>query len=134
MKKLLMLVAVLALAAGCTTIEQSMKDSSSLLLSAKEVREFFQGNTVTATGGETFYWDNSGDVIGKGAYGGILKGKWHVTDDGLICASNWDSTSVPGACFIVLFDKSIQQKKLVDMNGDLKYVILNSVPGNPNNF
>jgi hypothetical protein len=134
MRKLLMLIAVSALAAGCATVEQNLQDSNSLLLSAKEVREVFQGNTITATGGETFYWDSSGTVIGKGSYGGILKGKWNVTDDGRICTSNWNSASVTGGCFKMYFDNSTQQKKLVDMNGDLKYVILNSVPGNPNNF
>lgn len=134
MKFQLIFVAVFALFAGCATVEQSLQDSNSLLLSAKEVREVFQGNTVTATGGETFYWDASGTVIGKGSYGGILKGKWNVTDDGRLCTSNWNSETVSGGCFKMYFDNSTQQKKLVDMNGELKYVILNTVYGNPNNF
>ncbi len=134
MNKLLMLTAVLSLAAGCATVEQNLQYSNSLLLSAKEVREVFQGNTVTATGGETFYWDANGTVVGKGSYGGILKGKWNITDDGRLCTSNWNSESTPVGCYKLYFDNTSHQRKLVDMNGELKYVIVNSVTGNPNNF
>lgn len=134
MKKLLVVSAISALFTGCATVEQSLLDSNSLLLSAKEVREIFQGNTVSATGGETFYWDSNGTVVGKGSYGGVLKGKWNITDDGRLCTSNWSSESTPSGCYKVYFDNSTQQRKLVDLNGELKYIINNSVTGNPNNF
>jgi len=134
MKKLLALTAISALFTGCATVEQSLQDANSLLLSAKEVREIFQGNTVSATGGESFYWDSSGTVVGKGSYGGVLKGKWSITDDGRLCVSNWSSESAPSGCYKVYFDNSTYQRKLVDLNGDLKYTIVNSVTGNPNNF
>ncbi|OGR27161.1 MAG: hypothetical protein A2X79_03765 [Desulfuromonadaceae bacterium GWB2_53_15] len=137
MKKLLTLSAVFAmfvLLSGCATVEQDLQSANSLLLSSKEVREIFQGNTVTAATGEIFYWDASGAVIGKGSYGGVIKGNWNITDDGRLCASNWNSGSAPGGCYKVYFDNTTQLRKLVDLNGDLKYTVLNVVTGNPNNF
>ncbi|HPX62327.1 MAG TPA: DUF995 domain-containing protein [Deltaproteobacteria bacterium] len=133
MRKLLSSAAIVLMLSGCATVEQGLQDANSLLLSAKEVREVFQGNTVSAASGETFYWDASGTVIGRGSYGGVLKGNWNVTDDGRICTNNWDA-AVSGGCYKVYFDNTTQQRKLIDMNGDLKYVILNVVRGNPNNF
>lgn len=137
MKALLSLSVVFAMfvsLSGCATVEQELQSANSLLLSAKEVREVFQGNTVTASTGESFYWDANGAVIGKGAYGGVIKGNWNITDDGRLCASNWNSSNAPGGCYKVYFDNTIQQRKLVDLNGDLKYTVINVVTGNPNNF
>jgi len=134
MKKMLAFVSVVALSAGCATVEQTLQDSNALLLSAREVREIFQGNTVTASSGEVFYWDAAGTVIGKGSYGGTLKGNWNITDDGRLCASNWNSSTAPAGCYKVYFDNTTQQRKLVDMNGELKFTVINSVTGNPNNF
>lgn len=137
MKKLLTLSAVFAmfvLLSGCATVEQDLQNANSLLLSSKEVRDVFQGNTVIAATGETFYWDANGTVIGKGSYGGVIKGNWNITDDGRLCASNWNSGSAPGGCYKVYFDNTTQMRKLVDLNGDLKYTVINVVTGNPNNF
>lgn len=122
------------LVAGCSSVEQNLLQANSLLLSAKEVRTVFQGNTVTSTAGESFYWDASGKVVGKGSYGGIARGNWNITDDGRICISNLNSSSDPGGCYKVYFDNSTQQRKLIDNNGELKYTIMNVVTGNPNNY
>jgi len=138
MKRLLILCSAACLAlivAGCAaTVEQNLQSADSLLLSAKEVRQIFQGNTVTAATGETFYWDANGSVAGKGSYGGVTKGNWNVTDDGRLCISNWSTSNAPSGCYRVYFDNSTQQKKLVDINGDLKWTVINVVTGNPNNF
>lgn len=137
MKMLVTLSAVATLfvsLAGCATVEQGLQDANALLLSNKEVREVFQGNTVTAATGETFYWDSNGSVLGKGSYGGKTKGNWNITDDGRLCISNWTSSIAPGGCYKVYFDNSTQQRKLVDINGDLKWTVINTVPGNPNNY
>jgi hypothetical protein len=137
MKKLLTLSAAAALfvsIAGCATVEQGLQGANSLLLSNREVREVFQGNTVRATTGETFYWDTNGSVIGKGSYGGVIKGNWNITDDGRLCISNWSSSTAPGGCYKVYFDNTTRQFKLVDLNGELKWTVMNFVEGNPNNF
>jgi hypothetical protein len=137
MKKLVTLSAVVALflsLSACATVEQGLQGANALLLSAKEVREIFQGNTVTAATGETFYWDANGSMTGKGSYGGITKGNWNITDDGRLCLSNWNSSSAPAGCYKVYFDNTTQQRKLVDLNGELKWTVINSVNGNPNNF
>lgn len=127
-------VTALLLAGGCATFEDSLKQSNALLLSSKEVRTLFQGNTITTNFGETYYWDTGGTVVGKGSYGGTTKGNWNVTDDGRLCISNWNSSYAPSGCYKVYFDNRNQQNKLVDDNGDLKWSVINSVPGNPNNF
>ena len=119
---------------ACKTVEQSLVDSSSLLLSAKEVREVFQGNSVTSANGETYYWDASGVVVGKSSYGGVSKGNWNITDDGRLCISNWNSSYAPSGCYKTYFDNSTQQRKMVDQNGDLKWAVINVITGNPNNF
>lgn len=119
---------------GCATVEQNLQGANALLLSAKEVREIFQGNTVTAAGGESFYWDANGSVKGKGAFGGIINGNWNITDDGRLCTSNWSAQEAPSGCYKVYFDNTTQQRKLVDINGDLKFIVVNSVTGNPNNY
>jgi hypothetical protein len=67
------------------------------VLSTKEVREVFRGNTVTAATGETFYWDANGTVVGKGSYGGSNKGNWNITEDGRLCVSNGNSSHAPAA-------------------------------------
>lgn len=137
MKKLLALSAVFALIVsltGCATVEQELQNSNALLLSAKEVREIFQGNTVTAVNGDTFYWDTAGAITGKGAYGGVIRGSWNITDDGRICTSNWNSSYAPNGCFKVYFDNASQLRKLVDLNGELRWTVMNVVAGNPNNF
>lgn len=136
MKNLITLsAAVLFLSlAACATVEQGLQDANALLLSTKEVREVFQGNTVTAATGETFYWDANGTVIGSGSYGGTTKGNWNITADGRLCISNWTSSVAPGGCYKVYFDNTTQQRKLVDLNGDLKWTVVNVVTGNPNNF
>lgn len=137
MKKLILLSAVSALfisLAGCATVEQGLQSANALLLSSREVREVFQGNTVTAATGDTFYWDANGTVLGRGSYGGNTKGNWNITDDGRLCISNWTSSVAPGGCYKVYFDNTTQQRKLVDINGDLKWTVVNAVPGNPNNF
>lgn len=138
MKRLLIIFVAVSLAltvAGCaTTVEQNLQSANALLLSSKEVREVFQGNTVTAVSGETFYWDASGTVVGKGSYGGLNKGNWNIADDGRLCVSNWNTSYAPSGCYKVYFDNTSQQKKLVDSNGDLKWTVMNVVTGNPNNF
>ena len=127
-------VGALLLAGGCATFEDNLKQSNALLLSSKEVRTLFQGNTVTSNSGETFYWDGSGTVVGKGSYGGTMKGNWNVTDDGRLCISNWNSSYAPSGCYKVYFENASQQNKLVDANGELKWSVVNVVLGNPNNF
>lgn len=137
MKKLLVLSAVAALFAsltGCANVEQNLQDANALLLSSKEVKEVFQGNTIASATGETFYWDANGTVIGKGSYGGINKGNWNVADDGRLCVQNWNSSYAPSGCYKIYFDNTTQQRKLVDINGDLKWTVINVVTGNPNNF
>jgi len=134
MKKLLFMCVTAVMFTGCATVEESLQDANSLLLSAREVRSVFQGNTITATSGETFYFDAAGSVVGKGSFGGVIKGNWNIADDGRICTSNWNSASAPNGCYKVYFDNTTQQRKLIDLNGDLKYVIMNTMPGNPNNF
>jgi hypothetical protein len=137
MKKLLALGAMttlLSLLSGCATVEDNLQKSNALLLSAKEVRTLFQGNTVTSSGGDTFYWDSSGTVTGKGSYGGTVKGNWNVTDDGRLCISNWNSSYAPSGCYKVYFDNTTQQNRLVDSNGELKWAVINVVTGNPQNF
>ncbi len=136
MKRLITLVSAAALVvavSGCKSVEQNLQDANALLLSAKEVREVFQGNTVVATTGDTFYFDRAGTTIGSGSFGGTVKGNWNITDDGRLCVSNLNA-SVAGGCYKVYFDNTTQQRKLVDLNGDLKWVIMNVVHGNPNNF
>lgn len=139
MKKLLALSAVFALLVsltGCATVEQDLQNSNALLLSAREVREIFSGNTFTAVTGDTFYLDIAGGIAGKGPYGagGVLRGSWNITDDGRICTSNWNSSLAPTGCFKVYFDNATQMRKLVDLNGELKWTVINVVTGNPNNF
>ena len=137
MKQLLTLSAAVSLAltvAACTTVEQNLQGANALLLSSKEVSEVFQGNTVTSTTGETYFFDRGGVVMGKSSFGGVIKGNWNITDDGRLCVSNFNSSSAPSGCYKVYFDNTTQQRKLIDLNGDLKYVIMNAVPGNPNNF
>jgi len=85
MKKLLALCAALLMAltvAACTTDEQALRDSSSLLLSAREVKDVFVGNTVTSADGKVYYFDRSGVVVGKGAYGDKIKANWNITPRG----------------------------------------------------
>lgn len=137
MKKLLSLCSVIALSvslSACKTVEQSLVDSSALLLSAKEVRDVFKGNTVTSANGESYYWDVSGVVVGKSSYGEAGKGNWNITDDGRLCVSNWNSSFAPSGCYKAYFDNTTQQRKMVDINGDLKWTVVNVVTGNPNNF
>ena len=136
MKRLITLgsaLVLLSVAGGCKTVENSLHDANALLLSAKEVREVFQGNTVSATSGDTFFFDRDGKIVGSGSYGGTVKGSWNITDDGRLCISNLNS-STSGGCYKVYFDNSTQQRKLVDLNGDLKWIIMNVLNGNPNNF
>lgn len=132
--KVSLVLAVSVMVAGCSSVEQNLLQANSLLLSAKEVRTVFQGNTVTSTTGESYYWDASGTVIGKGSYGGTARGNWNITDDGRLCVSNLNSSSDPGGCYKVYFDNSTQQRKLIDGSGELKYTIMNVVTGNPNNY
>lgn len=138
MKRMLPLCSAVCLAltvAGCAaTVQHNLQSANSPLLSAMEVRQTFQDNTVTAASGETFYWDANGSVAGKGSYGGVTKGNWNVTDDGRLCISNWNSSYAPSGCYGVYFDNATQQKKLVDLNGALKWTVINVVTGNPNNF
>lgn len=138
MKRMLPLCSAVCLAltvAGCAaTVVQNQQSANTLLLSATEVRQTFQGNTVTAATGETFYWDANGSVAGKGSYGGVTKGNWNVTEDGRLCISNWNSSYAPSGCYRVYFDNAAQQKKLVDQNGDLKWTVINVVTGNSNIF
>lgn len=137
MKRLLSFCAVAALAftvAGCASDESALRDSSSLLLSAKEVRDIISGNTVTSADGKTFYFDRSGLVTGKGAYGEKSRGNWNITPEGQLCFSNWNANYAPSACYKAYFDNVSQQRKLVDANGDVKYTVINILTGNPNNF
>ncbi len=137
MKKLLTLCAALLVAltvAACATDEQALRDSGSLLLSAREVKDIFVGNTVTSVDGKTYYFDRSGVVVGKGAYGDKNRGNWNITPEGQLCFSNWNSTYAPSACYKVFFDNVSQQRKLVDANGDVQYTVINILTGNPNNF
>ena len=69
MRKLITLftASVLALTVtACTTDEAALRDNSATLLGAVEVRNLLVGNTVTATNGDTYYFDRGGVVIGKG--------------------------------------------------------------------
>ncbi|MDY0383527.1 DUF995 domain-containing protein [Trichlorobacter sp.] len=137
MKKLLALCAALLMAltvAACTTDEQALRDSSSLLLSAREVKDVFVSNTVTSADGKVYYFDRSGVVVGKGAYGDKIKANWNITPEGQLCFSNWNSSYAPSACYKVFFDNVSQQRKLVDANGDVQYTVINILTGNPNNF
>ena len=137
MKKVLavsLVMSLLAALTACTSVEQNLQGANALLLSSKEVREVFLGNTVTSATGETFYWDANGTVVGKGSYGGSNKGNWNITDDGRLCVSNWNSSYAPSGCYKVYFDNTTQSRKLVDINGDLKWSVVNVVTGNPNNF
>jgi len=137
MKRLLTFCAVAALAftvTACTTDEAALRDSSSLLLSAKEIKDIFVGNTVTSADGKTYYFDRSGVVVGKGAYGDKNKGNWNITPEGQVCFSNWNANFAPSACYKVFFDNVSQQRKLVDMNGEVQFTVLNILTGNPNNF
>ncbi|MGB4600537.1 MAG: DUF995 domain-containing protein [Trichlorobacter sp.] len=137
MKKLLVLCVVALMAFGvvaCTTDEQALRDSSSLLLSAKEVKDIFVGNTVTSADGKTYYFDRGGVVVGKGAYGDKNKGNWNITPEGQFCFSNWNANFAPSACYKVFFDTVSQQRKLVDANGDVRYTVINILTGNPNSF
>lgn len=137
MKRLLSFCAVAVLAftvTACKTDESALRDSSSLLLSAKEVKDIFVGNTVSSTDGKTYYFDRDGVVVGKGAYGDKNRGNWNITPEGQLCLSNWNSNFAPSACYKVFFDNASQQRKLVDANGDVKYVVTNILTGNPNNF
>lgn len=137
MKKLLTLCAALLVAltvAACATDEQALRDSGSLLLSAREVKDIFVGNTVTSVDGKTYYFDRSGVVVGKGAYGDKNRGNWNITPEGQLCFSNWNANFAPSACYKVFFDNVSQQRKLVDANGDLQYTVINILTGNPNNF
>lgn len=137
MRKFIALFAASVLAltvAGCKTDESAMRDASSLLLSAKEVKNIFVGNTVTSADGKTYYFDRTGVVVGKGAYGDKNKGNWNITPEGQLCFSNWNANFAPSACYKVFFDNLSQQRKLVDMNGETQYTVINVLTGNPNNF
>ena len=137
MKRLLAFCAVAALAftvTACKTDESALRDSSSLLLSAKEINDIFVGNTVTSADGKTYYFDRSGVVIGKGAYGDKNKGNWNITPEGQVCFSNWNANFAPSTCYKVFFDNVSQQRKLVDLNGEVQFTVLNILTGNPNNF
>ncbi len=137
MKKLvaLFLASILALSvAACKTDESALRDSSSTLLGANEVKALLLGNTVTASNGDTYYFDRSGLVIGKGSFGEKNKGNWNITPEGQLCFSNWNANYAPSACYKVFFDNISQQRKMVDSNGDVKYTVINIVTGNPNNF
>lgn len=137
MKKLVSLFAasILALSVtACKTDESALRDSSSTLLGAVEVKNLLVGNTFTATNGDTYYFDRSGVVTGKGSYGEKNRGNWNITQEGQLCFSNWNANFAPSACYKVFFDNVSQQRKLVDGNGDVKYTVINIVTGNPNNF
>ena len=137
MRKLITLFAasVLALSVtACTTDEAALRDNSATLLGAVEVKNLLAGNTFTATNGDTYYFDRSGVVTGKGSYGEKNKGNWNITPEGRLCFSNWNANFAPSACYKVFFDNATQQRKLVDGNGDTKYTVVNIVTGNPNNF
>lgn len=137
MRKLITLFAASVLAltvTACTTDEAALRDNSATLLGAVEVRNLLVGNTVTATNGDTYYFDRSGVVTGKGSYGEKNKGNWNITQEGQLCFSNWNANFAPSACYKVFFDNATQQRKLVDGNGDTRYTVVNIVTGNPNNF
>lgn len=137
MKKLLTLCAASLVALGvvaCKTDEQALRDSSSLVLSAREVKDIFVGNTVVSADGKTYYFDRSGVVVGKGPYGDKNRGNWNITPEGQLCFSNWNANFAPSACYKVFFDNVSQQRKLVDANGDVQYTVINILTGNPNNF
>ena len=137
MKTLLTLCAVMVLSLSlnaCQTVVPSAVDSSALLLSAKEVRDVFRGNTVTSANGETYYWNASGSVVGRSSDGAANKGNWNITDDGRLCISNWNSSYAPSGCYKAYFDNSTQQRTMVDQDGTLKWTIINVITGNPNNF
>ena len=137
MKKLVSLFAasILALSVtACKTDESALRDSSSTLLGAVEVKNLLVGNTFTATNGDTYYFDRSGVVTGKGSYGEKNRGNWNITQEGQLCFSNWNANFAPSACYKLFFDNVSQQRKLVDGNGDVKYTVINIVTGNPNNF
>lgn len=137
MRKLITLFAASVLAltvTACTTDEAALRDNSATLLGAVEVRNLLVGNTVTATNGDTYYFDRGGVVIGKGSYGEKNKGNWNITQEGQLCFSNWNANFAPSACYKVFFDNATQQRKLVDGNGNTKYTVVNIVTGNPNNF
>ena len=137
MKKLLF-VCVASLMAlgviGCATDEQALRDSSSVVLSAKEVKNIFVGNTVVSADGKTYYFDRSGVVVGKAAYGDKVRGNWNVTAEGQLCFSNWNAHFAPSACYKVFFDNISQQRKLVDAAGAVQYTVINILTGNPHNF
>lgn len=127
--------AILSLAlTACKTDQTALIDSSTLLLSAKEVKEIFAGNTATSADGKTFYFDREGVVSGKGAYGDKIRGNWNITPEGQLCLTNWNSAYAPSACYKMYFDNATQQRKLVDSNGDVKFTVINILNGNPNNF
>ena len=137
MRKLILLFAISVLAlyvTACKTEESALRDSSSTLLGAVEVKELLVGNTVTASNGDTYYFDRGGVVVGKGSFGEKNKGNWNITQEGQLCFSNWNANFTPSACYKVYFDNVSQQRKLVDGNGDLKYTVVTIVTGNPNNF
>ena len=137
MRKLIVLFAASVLAltvTACKTDKSALRDSSSTLLGAREVKEILVGNTVTAANGDTYYFDRGGVVIGKGSYGEKNKGNWNITQEGQLCFSNWNANFAPSACYKVFFDNVSQQRKLVDGNGDVKYTVINIITGNPNNF
>lgn len=139
MKKLfnLYFAAFLAfIVAGCasTTDEALLRDSGALLLSANEVSNTFVGNTVVSNEGKTYYFDRSGVVVAKSAYGDKFKGNWNITPEGMLCFTNWNSSYAPSECYKLFFDNISQQRKVVDMAGKLKFTVLNILTGNPNNF
>ncbi len=126
--------AALLFISGCANMEQNLKDTDALLLSEREVRDIIQGNTVTSTTGESFYFDVSGSVKGKGSYGGVMRGKWNITEDGNLCVFDWNSLNAPSGCYRVYFDNSSKRRKFVDMNGEPRWTLLNVITGNPNNY
>ena len=136
MRMLTYLVAsILALSVlGCQTDEQILRDKSSVVASAAEVKELLSGNTVTSLAGDTFYWDSQGWFSGKVSSGSSLKGQWNITDDGMLCVSNLNGSYSASSCHKVFFDNSSGQHKVMDLDGNLKYVIINRVAGNPYKF
>ncbi len=137
MKKLVLLFAAVLMSLGllaCATDESALRDSGSTLLGAREVKELLVGNTVISTNGDTYYFDRTGVVIGKGSYGDKSKGNWNITQEGQLCLTNWNSSYAPSECYKVFFDNTVQQRKFVDAKGSVKYTILNILTGNPNNF
>lgn len=137
MRKLIVLFAASVLAfsvTGCKTDEAALRDASSLLLSAHEVRGIFIGNTVSSADGKTYYFDRSGMVVGKGAFGDTNRGNWNITPEGQLCLTNWNANFAPSACYKVFFDNVSQQRKLVDAQGEVQYTVTNILTGNPHNF